>query len=136
MSFEPTEISSDLSLKAKADFLHRQPNGFYIHGIKRVLDVLLVLLAAPIVVPVVLFIALLIMRDGQAPFYWSNRVGRNGRIFRMMKLRTMVHDADSCLAAYLASDPTAAAEWTETQKLKTDPRTTAFGRMLRKTSLD
>jgi lipopolysaccharide/colanic/teichoic acid biosynthesis glycosyltransferase len=76
------------------------------------------------------------LHDGHSPFYWSARVGRYGREFGMLKLRSMVPDADARLAAYLASDPEAAAEWQSTQKLKADPRITAFGRMLRKTSLD
>ena len=48
----------------------------------------------------------------------------------------MVIDADQRLAAHLAADPALRAEWDETQKLKNDPRITAVGRLLRKTSLD
>ena len=48
----------------------------------------------------------------------------------------MVVDADARLAAHLAADPALRAEWDETQKLKRDPRITAVGRLLRKTSLD
>ena len=136
MSFEPIDIFSDLATKAKRDPAFLQSSGIYRGNVKRVLDIVLVLLAAPIVVPVVMIIALMVMRDGLSPIYWSERVGRYGRMFRMMKLRTMVHDAHGCLDAYLATDPQAAAEWAETQKLKVDPRITAFGRLLRKTSLD
>jgi len=136
VSFEPTEIFSRISGQPNADLVPVRSRSVYTAGLKRVLDVVLILLAAPIVVPVVLIIALVVMRDGHSPFYWSERVGRSGRIFRMMKLRTMVHDAHDCLSAYLATDPEAAAEWDETQKLKYDPRITGFGRLLRKTSLD
>lgn len=45
-------------------------------------------------------------------------------------------DADARLAAHLAADPAMRAEWAESQKLKNDPRITAVGRFLRKTSLD
>lgn len=137
MSFEPTEIVPDFSRPAAAvDLSFARPQGAYRLVFKRVLDVTLVLLALPIVLPVVLLLALAILRDGHAPFYWNDRVGRSGRIFRMLKLRTMVHDADARLEAHLASDPEAAAEWASTQKLKCDPRITRFGRILRKTSLD
>jgi exopolysaccharide production protein ExoY len=136
VSFEPQEIYPDFSTKTNKDFLPARQTSLYSGSVKRVLDVVLVLLAAPVVLPVVLIIALLVMRDGHSPFYWSERVGRNGRIFRMMKLRTMVHGADERLEAYLASDSKAAAEWAETQKLKRDPRITAFGRILRKSSID
>jgi lipopolysaccharide/colanic/teichoic acid biosynthesis glycosyltransferase len=134
VSFEPSEIFPDFAAHATPDVFPAR--GIYRHGLKRALDVALVLLAAPVVLPVVLLIALFVMRDGHAPFYWSERVGLNGRLFRMLKLRTMVHDADARLEAYLASDTAAAAEWAGTQKLKHDPRITGFGRMLRKTSLD
>lgn len=132
VSFEPTKIFSDISHEPRVVGSVSPYRAF----LKRVLDIVLVLLAAPFVLPVVLVIAAFVMRDGHSPFYWSERVGRHGRVFRMMKLRTMVHDAHGCLEAYLATDPEAAAEWAETQKLKRDPRITPFGRMLRKTSLD
>ena len=110
--------------------------GLYRNGLKRAMDVTLVLLGGIVVLPVVLVLALMIFRDGHSPFYWSARVGRGGRLFHMLKLRTMVHDADARLEAHLAADPAAALEWAATQKLKRDPRITTFGRLLRKTSLD
>ncbi|MEM7781663.1 MAG: sugar transferase, partial [Pseudomonadota bacterium] len=79
--------------------------------------------------------AALVMTDGKSPFYRQERVGRNGRTFWIWKLRTMVVDADAKLEAYLAANPEARAEWDATQKLKRDPRITAAGRLLRKTSL-
>ncbi|MCL8485493.1 sugar transferase [Bradyrhizobium denitrificans] len=53
-----------------------------------------------------------------------------------MKFRTMVPDAAERLQALLASDPAAAAEWAATRKLQNDPRVTAIGAILRKSSLD
>jgi len=70
------------------------------------------------------------------PFYMNDRVGRNGRTFRMLKLRTMVQNADDILTDYLNSNPEAKVEWDQTQKLKYDPRITSIGRFLRKSSLD
>ncbi len=110
--------------------------GLYQRIVKRWFDMALVLLAAPIVLPVVLLMALLVRRDGAPAFYVQERIGLDGRAFRLWKLRTMVTDADALLAACLAADPELRAEWDETQKLKTDPRITAVGRLLRKTSLD
>ncbi len=103
---------------------------------KRPLDVLAVLLAAPIVVPVVLILALVIWWHGDKPFYTQQRVGRSGRSFRLWKMRTMVENADKHLEDYLAANPEAKAEWDLTQKLKRDPRITSTGHFLRKTSLD
>jgi lipopolysaccharide/colanic/teichoic acid biosynthesis glycosyltransferase len=96
----------------------------------------MIILAAPIVVPVIAVLALLVMRDGKSAFYTQNRIGRDGSYYKIWKLRTMVANADELLASYLASNPEAAAEWEATQKLKNDPRVTSIGRILRKTSLD
>ncbi|ATQ54830.1 sugar transferase [Paracoccus yeei] len=108
----------------------------YARFIKRPLDIVALLLAAPIVLPVVLILALIVAFQGGKPFYSQMRVGRSGRAFRLWKLRTMVVDADARLAEYLAANPAAKAEWDATQKLKKDPRITSAGRFLRKTSLD
>jgi lipopolysaccharide/colanic/teichoic acid biosynthesis glycosyltransferase len=60
----------------------------------------------------------------------------DGRVYRIWKLRTMVHDADARLEAHLRADPSARAEWNSKQKLLDDPRITPMGRILRKSSLD
>lgn len=116
--------------------LHYRGTRVYQRFVKRALDCLLVLLAAPVVVPVIAIAALLIARDGGVPFYIQRRVGQGGRVFRMWKLRSMVHDADAHLEAFLEANPEARAEWDSTQKLKNDPRITRFGRFIRKSSLD
>lgn len=110
--------------------------GIYRNFFKRVFDLCTVLLAAPFVVPVVAILAVIVARDGGAPFYWGKRVGKNGVEFQMLKLRTMVHKADELLDSHLARDPQAKSEWDSKQKLKNDPRITRVGRFLRKTSLD
>ncbi len=110
--------------------------GLYRNGAKRALDVLIVLLSSIVVVPVIAVLAVIIALDGKSPFYWNERVGRGGRTFAMLKLRTMVPNADRQLEKHLAADPAARAEWEATQKLKRDPRITAVGRYLRKLSLD
>lgn len=110
--------------------------GLYNRLLKRWLDMALVLLVTPFVLPLVLLFGLMARRDGGPAFYVQDRVGLDGRVFRLWKLRTMVVDADARLAAHLAADPALRAEWDETQKLKADPRITPVGRLLRKTSLD
>lgn len=110
--------------------------GPYRRLFKRLLDVTAILMAVPVVVPVVAVAAVLVARDGGSPFYTQMRVGRGGRRFKMWKLRSMVCDADARMEAYLESDPAARQEWDSTQKLKADPRITSFGKFLRKSSLD
>lgn len=103
---------------------------------KRAFDILAVVGAAPIWVPLIAICALIVARDGHKPFYLQDRVGRGGRIFRMIKLRSMVPNADVRLEQHLAANPEARAEWDATQKLKNDPRITTIGRIIRKMSID
>lgn len=103
---------------------------------KRILDMTLVVLMAPSVLLVVAVLCLLIVLDGAAPFYRQRRVGRGGKEFSMWKLRSMVPNADTQLAAYLDQNPEARAEWDRDQKLTHDPRITRVGRLIRRTSLD
>lgn len=111
-------------------------SGLYVTYLKRVLDIVIVLLFAVPVLLIVAILALVVASDGRNPFYAQRRIGLNSRPFRMWKLRSMVADADQLLERHLAADPELRREWDRTQKLKSDPRITPFGRLIRKTSLD
>lgn len=110
--------------------------GIYRNVFKRFADVALVVLSAPFVIPIIAILAIVVSQDGGKPFYSQPRVGRGGRVYRLWKLRSMVHDADARLEAYLDANPEARREWDVDQKLKNDPRITSFGRILRRSSLD
>lgn len=109
---------------------------FYREYLKRGFDVVFVLLVAVLIVPVVAVLGFLIMLDGSGPFFIQRRIGKDGRVFSMVKLRSMVPNADRKLVDYLQSNEDARLEWDRTQKLKNDPRVTWIGRIIRKTSLD
>ena len=134
------EFSAGLGLPDDANVLAAQAlpprKGLYRHVFKRAFDVAAILMAAPVVVPVVAALAVMVARDGGKPFYSQMRVGKNGKRFRMWKLRSMVCDADERMEDYLAAHPEARLEWDTTQKLKHDPRITPIGKVLRQTSLD
>ena len=138
MAFDTQEVTADGWLGSSFRFQGKRNKRFspYRNGVKRVFDVALVLASGAIVLPVIAILAVLVSLDGHSPFYSQVRIGRGGRYFRMLKLRTMVPNADAMLADYLARNPAARAEWDATQKLKKDPRITRMGRILRKTSLD
>lgn len=129
----PEQSLRSRAVRIVPDGVSRQP---YRHGGKRFLDIVLVLMAAPFVVLIVGILALFVARDGANPFYVQDRIGAKGKIYRMWKLRSMVVDAEGKLEAYLASDDGARAEWVRDQKLKSDPRVTRFGRLLRRSSMD
>jgi exopolysaccharide production protein ExoY len=103
---------------------------------KRALDILGAGAMLLLALPAFLVIAALVKLDGGKVFYAHQRVGRDGRLFGCLKFRSMVIDSDQRLAALLARDPGARAEWDATRKLKNDPRVTAIGRFLRASSLD
>lgn len=87
--------------------------------------------------PLMGFIAYLIWRRDGAPVLFAHyRVGLDGKLFRCMKFRTMLRDAEQRLSDLLARDPRARAEWESDQKLTHDPRITPVGHFLRRSSLD
>ncbi|WP_343080292.1 sugar transferase [Ostreiculturibacter nitratireducens] len=134
VSYRNYELNSEpVSSAAVVPARHQGPYARY--G-KRAVDIVLVLLALPAVVPMVLLFAVIIALDGHNPFYTQSRVGLNNRVFRMWKLRSMVPNAKEKLGQYLSSNPAARAEWNETQKLRNDPRITAIGGIIRKFSID
>ena len=104
--------------------------------IKRAFDVVAATALLIVIAPVMLAIAAAIKLDGGTIIYRHNRIGLGGRPFLCFKFRTMVQDADRCLAAYLETNAQAAAEWAHRRKLSKDPRVTRIGAILRKTSLD
>lgn len=108
----------------------------YRNTFKRIMDVALVLIGAVPALTIILVFAMLVALDGKSPFYMQKRIGRNGRVFRMWKLRSMVLNADKALADHLETDPAARVEWDRFQKLSHDPRITKIGRLIRKTSID
>jgi exopolysaccharide production protein ExoY len=103
---------------------------------KRCFDLLLCLLLFPIAFSMIALLAGLVAGSGLNPFFAQERVGRNGQIFRMWKLRTMRPHDPGYLNAYLAKNPAAQSEWQRSHKLCLDPRVTKLGRFLRCTSLD
>lgn len=110
--------------------------GLYTSIVKRGLDLVLVALSLPFVLPLIGICAVLILMTGNSPFYRQERVGKNGRRFGMWKLRTMSADADQQLKTYLAKNPEARREWQVYQKLRNDPRILPVGRIMRKLSID
>ncbi|MGL4236858.1 sugar transferase [Tabrizicola sp.] len=100
----------------------------------RAFDLAFVLFAAPSVVLVLIFIALIVkLDDPRSPvFFRQTRYGRDGKPFQMLKVRSMVPNADQIKVALLAQSADKGAGF----KLERDPRVTRPGRFLRQTYLD
>ena len=78
----------------------------------------------------------LVKLDGGPGLFRHRRVGRNGKPFKCLKIRTMATNAETKLASHLSTHPDAAREWKLTFKLANDPRITKVGKFLRRTGLD
>lgn len=105
--------------------------------VKRLFDIVAALSGLILLAPALLTVAVLTWaHDGGPAFYGHKRVGRQGRLFKCWKFRSMVRNGDEILAAHLAADPAAEKEWVATQKLTNDPRVTPLGKFIRKTSID
>jgi exopolysaccharide production protein ExoY len=104
---------------------------------KRLIDIALASFGVVLLCPLLIlcFAACLLSSPGPALF-GHRRIGFQGKSFRCFKFRTMVINGEEVLRAYLAANPDAKAEWEASRKLRLDPRVTAIGAMLRKTSLD
>ena len=106
--------------------------------IKRIIDIIGAIVGIAILIPltVAVWIGNRICKDKGPIFYSQERIGKNGKIFKMYKFRSMVVGADEVLQELLEKDEEANKEYSEFKKLENDPRITKFGNFLRKTSLD
>ncbi len=100
---------------------------------KRAFDLTLSLLLLPFALPLIGLISLAIRLDSPGPvFYSARRIGENGRLFNMLKFRTMVQNAEQLLKQVAWQDENGHILY----KRRDDPRVTRVGRILRRTSLD
>ncbi len=103
--------------------------------IKRIFDIVFSLIVCAILLIPMAIVCVVISIDSPGnPFFRQERIGKNGRVIRIFKLRTMVADAHSHPERYMT--PEQHAIWRREQKLDNDPRITGVGRFLRHTSLD
>lgn len=121
------------SLQGRGD---RHLPSIYRSGAKRIFDITFVLLTLPISFLLTLIMLFVVALDGGNPLYLQKRLGRDGRTFCLLKIRTMVPGAEALLEDHLSKNSEARREWNETQKLKRDPRITRVGTFLRQSSLD
>jgi lipopolysaccharide/colanic/teichoic acid biosynthesis glycosyltransferase len=101
---------------------------------KRYLDIALASLGLLVLTPIFLFVALMIkLENPKAPvFFYQLRVGKNGKLFRMYKFRSMVTNAEDLITGLLRKNEAKGHLF----KIKDDPRITRVGKIIRKTSID
>ncbi len=121
-------------LKARHQSLSISLNGEFF---KRAFDILFSLAVLILFSPVYMVLALLILLSSQGSiFYIQERVGKDYKLFKCIKFRTMIPNADQVLSEMMAASPQMREEFEQNFKLKHDPRITLIGRFLRVTSLD
>ncbi len=102
--------------------------------VKRIMDILIVLITLPVTLPLMGLMALAIRLDSPGPIVFrQDRVGENKRLFGMLKFRTMVEDAEKHRHVIESVDENGHIFQ---DKTRDDPRVTRVGRFLRRTSLD
>ncbi len=114
-----------------------QPKAVQLQGLnlalKRIFDLLAVLISLPITIPLAIIIAFLIWFDSGHPIIFrQQRVGKHGKLFTCYKFRTMVPDAEQRRKELIRHNEADGPLF----KMRADPRVTRIGRWLRRTSLD
>jgi Undecaprenyl-phosphate galactose phosphotransferase WbaP len=110
---------------------------FWNLAIKRIMDLSIVIIGGIVILPLLLFIALLVkIGSPGSVLYGHRRLGKDRRYFNAYKFRSMVNNSQDVLKELLDRSPELRKEWESNHKLKNDPRVTAVGRFLRRTSFD
>ena len=130
---ETTENIETTSLRTQSDVKTKISKKVYIK-IKRVIDVILASVALILLSPLFAIIAIAIKIDSKGPVFFAHkRIGKNGKIIKLYKFRSMVINAEELIKSFT---PEQMKEYKENYKLTNDPRITKVGKFLRKTSLD
>lgn len=106
--------------------------------VKRIFDILISILGCILMLPIAIIVKIsyVLSGDYNQVFFCQDRIGKNGRLFKFYKFRTMVPNADEVLFKMLEEDLEITKEYKINKKIKDDPRITKVGKILRKLSLD
>lgn len=106
--------------------------------VKRIFDIIFGLIGLIILIPIAIIVKIsyLLRGDFYSIFYSQARIGKNGKLFKIYKFRTMIPNADEELSKILDENEDFKKEYKENKKLRHDPRITKAGKFLRKTSID
>ncbi len=116
---------------------HQPASLFRYRIVKRVLDLCVIALCLPILLPALFLVGAIVKFSSPGPVFFSHRrICRQGAFFSMWKFRTMCVNSSEVLEEYLAKRPAAREEWNRTHKLRNDPRINSVGLFLRRFSLD
>ena len=105
---------------------------------KRLFDIVFGLIGLVLLVPITIVVKIAYMCTGDFHriFFVQERIGKNGKLFKIVKYRTMVIDAEERLKELMEKKPKIRAEYEANKKIRNDPRITKVGNILRRFSID
>ena len=105
--------------------------------VKRLFDIICALIGILFLIPITIGvkIAYILTGDFKPIFYSHNRIGKNGKEFKLYKFRSMVWDADKIFDEMM-KDKEFSQKYKKNMKIENDPRITKVGKLIRKTSID
>ena len=108
------------------------------HTAKRVFDFICALFGCIFLIPFSIILKIIYMCNGDfhSIFYTQERIGKNGKLFKLFKYRSMIPNADKVLDKLLKENKELAKEYKLNKKLENDPRITKIGFLIRKHSVD
>ena len=107
-------------------------------GTKRLFDLFVSMIGLILLIPIAIIVKIAYMLHGDftSVIFTQDRIGKNGKLFKFYKFRSMVPNADEILFKALAEDEKLREEYSMNKKLKNDPRITKVGKAIRKLSID
>ncbi|HLU37701.1 MAG TPA: sugar transferase [Thermomicrobiales bacterium] len=131
VALETTQLDATPSIARARSVWMRAWHWCYLAFLKRTIDILVASVALLLIAPLLLVVAMAIRIDSPGPaLYRQKRVGRGGKVFTILKFRTMRYEPAGRLQMMKAEDGTM------THKIRNDPRITRVGAWLRRTSID
>lgn len=112
--------------------------GLFVRFFYRIADICIGLIGCLLTIIIILITKIAYIRDGDNNpiIFTQDRIGKNGKLFKIYKIRTMVPNADEILKKLLKNDEKLRLEYKKNKKLEHDPRITRIGNKLRRASLD
>ncbi len=106
--------------------------------LKRILDIIGGIIGCILLIPMTIIIKIIsiINKDYDSIFFTQDRIGKNGKIIKIYKFRSMIPNAEKVLEELMEKDPKIKEEYLKNKKLEKDPRITKIGWIIRKYSID
>ncbi len=140
-SFNETKVQEEVNANLQGLIIFKKSTKYikYVNlFFKRIIDIIGAIVGIILLIPLIIIVKMInvINKDFGPLFYSHERIGKNGKHFRMYKFRSMCMNSQEVLEKLLSENEEARKEWEEHRKLNNDPRITKIGKFLRKTSLD